>query len=86
MVIVLSLIVISFCAVKHCSSISMCVCVYPYGEVRIKAPRGAAVLGGIDEGQRPECVLQQTAGESVRPFTAQTHAHTQDLLQVPPVF
>ncbi len=61
-------------------------CVYPYWEVSIEAPRGAAVLSGIDEGQRPECVLQQIAGERVCPFAAQTHAHTQDPLQVPLVF
>ena len=65
---------------------SVCVCVYPNREVSLEAPRGAAVLGGIDEGQRPECVLQQAAGERVRLFTAQTHAHTQYPLQVPSVF
>lgn len=62
------------------------VCVYPYREVSTEASRGAAVLGGIDEGQRPECVLQQIAGERVRPFAAQTHTHAQDPLQVPLVF
>lgn len=60
--------------------------VYPNREVSIEASRGAAVLCGIDEGQRPECVLQQTAGKCVRTLTAQTHTHTQDLLQVPLVF
>lgn len=69
-----------------CSSFSVCVCVYPYGEVSIEASRGAAVLGGINEGQRPERVLQQTAGERVRRFTAQANAHAQYPLQVPLVF
>lgn len=66
-----------------CTNLSV---VYPYGEVRIEASRGAAVLSGINKGQRPECVLQQIAGECVRWFTAQTHTHAQDSLQVPLVF
>lgn len=60
--------------------------VYPYREVSSKASRGTAVLGGIDERQRPEHVFQQTAGERVRLFAAQTHARAQDALQVPLVF
>lgn len=60
--------------------------VYPYGEVSVKASGGAAVLSWIDEGQRPECVLEQFAGKGVCPFAAQSHTHAQDPLQVPQVF
>lgn len=60
--------------------------VYPYREVGIKASRGAAVLGGIDERQRAERVFQQTTGECVGPLTAQMHTHMQDSLQLPLVF
>lgn len=74
---------ISLC---HIVCACVCVCVYPNREVSIKAARGAAVLSGIDEGKRSECVLQKTAGECVRPFAAQTHTHTQDPLQVALIF
>ena len=60
--------------------------VYPYGEVSVEASGGAAVLSWIDEGQRPERVLEQLAGERVCPFAAQSHTHAQDPLQVPQVF
>lgn len=59
---------------------------YPDGEVDIEAPRGAAVLGGIDERQRAECVLQQTASKCVGLLTAKMHTHEQDAPQLPLVF
>lgn len=61
-------------------------CDYPDWEVSVEAPRGAAVLGGINEGQGAESVLKQAAGERVRPFTVHADAHSQDPLQLPTVF
>lgn len=51
----------------------------------MEAPGGAAVLGGVDERQRAQRVLQQAAGQRVRTLAAQPHARAQDALQLPSV-
>ena len=64
------MVVIVLSSMCCCDRVSLCVHFYPNREVSIEASWGAAVLFGINEGQRPECVLQQTAGECVRSLTS----------------